>query len=86
MADEFERIKRTPFFFNEIAKEDRTNFLQMASPKALQIGEEDGRIRIDYQDPNRRASTILSDMVVLAPAMEGTRNLRQLSRRLGAMT
>lgn len=71
--------KESQAFFNRVSRENGLEFLHMNRPDSIEIHEQEGKIRIDYVDVHGHSKTIPSDMVILAPAMEGARNVRDLA-------
>ncbi len=71
--------KESQRFFGRVSGENGPEFLHMKEPDSIEIAEEDGKILIEYVDVHGRSDTVTSDMVVLAPAIEGARDARGLA-------
>ncbi|MEE9402099.1 MAG: CoB--CoM heterodisulfide reductase iron-sulfur subunit A family protein [Desulfobacteria bacterium] len=71
--------KESQSFFGRVSGENGPEFLHMKEPDSIEIAEEDGKILIEYVDVHGRSDTVTSDMVVLAPAIEGARDARGLA-------
>ena len=71
--------KESQRFFGRVSGENGPEFLHMKEPDSIEIAEEDGKILIKYVDVHGRSDTVTSDMVVLAPAIEGARDARGLA-------
>jgi len=71
--------KESQSFFGRVSGENGPEFLHMKEPYSIEIAEEDGKILIEYVDVHGRSDTVTSDMVVLAPAIEGARDARGLA-------
>jgi len=72
--------KESQGFFNKVSRENEIELLHMKDPDSIEIVEEDGKILIKYTDICGRSDTVTSDMVVLAPAIEGARDARGLAK------
>ena len=72
--------KESQGFFGRVSREYGPEFLHMKDPDSIEIGEENGKVLIDYVDVHGKSKTITADMVVLAPAIEGARDARDLAR------
>ena len=66
--------KESQSFFNRVSKENGVKFLHMKGPDSIEIVEKNEKILIKYTDVHGRSNTLISDMVVLAPAIEGARD------------
>ncbi|MCM8812323.1 MAG: CoB--CoM heterodisulfide reductase iron-sulfur subunit A family protein [Candidatus Omnitrophica bacterium] len=86
--------KKMQPFFEQLIRETNTHYLRVRNPNALQIGQTDGVLEIAGVDVEEQANcaggtlrrekrlNVRADMVVLAPAMEGSRQAEPLSRLL----
>jgi heterodisulfide reductase subunit A len=72
--------KQAQSFFNRVSGEDGLEFLHMKEPDSIEISEKNGKILIKYVDVHGRSNSVTSDMVVLAPAIEGARDARDLAQ------
>jgi heterodisulfide reductase subunit A len=72
--------KESQGFFGKVSRECAPEFLHMKDPDSIEIGEENGKVLIDYVDVHGKSKTITADMVVLAPAIEGARDAGDLAR------
>ncbi|MBW1770581.1 MAG: CoB--CoM heterodisulfide reductase iron-sulfur subunit A family protein [Deltaproteobacteria bacterium] len=71
--------KESQGFFGRVSREYGPEFLHMKDPDSIEIGEENGKILIEYVDVRGQSKTVTSDMVVLAPAIEGARDAQGLA-------
>lgn len=71
--------KESQSFFGRVSGENGPEFLHMKEPDSIEIAEEGGKILIEYVDVHGQSDTVTSDMVVLAPAIEGARDARGLA-------
>jgi len=72
--------KESQVFFNQVSRESEIEFLHMKNPDSIEIIEEDGKVLIKYTDIGGRSDKVGSDMVVLAPAIEGARDARDVAK------
>ncbi|MEW6326137.1 MAG: CoB--CoM heterodisulfide reductase iron-sulfur subunit A family protein [Thermodesulfobacteriota bacterium] len=72
--------KESQDFFNKISCESGVEILHMKHADSVQIVEEHGKISIHYVDICGRPNVVTSDMVVLAPAIEGARDAQAMAR------
>jgi heterodisulfide reductase subunit A len=72
--------KESQGFFDRVSHENGIQLLHMQHADSIQIVEEDGKIWIKYTDVCGSPQEIISDMVVLAPAMEGARGAQDLAK------
>ncbi len=71
--------KESQRFYNMVSREDGVKFLHMQMPDSIEIVQEDGQIRIKYMDVSGAPKEVTSDMVVLAQAIEGARDARDVA-------
>lgn len=71
--------KESQAFFNKVSRESEIELLHMKNPDSIEIIEEDGKMLIKYTDISGGSYKVTSDMVVLAPAIEGARDARDLA-------
>jgi heterodisulfide reductase subunit A len=67
-------------FYNRISKSEAIEFLRMRSPDSVEIAEEGEGLSIKYMDAHGKAHELSSDMVVLAPGVEGARDAPFVSK------
>jgi heterodisulfide reductase subunit A len=72
--------KEAQRFFNRVVRLPGIDLRRLQVPDALEIVAEDGKIAITYLDMGGKREKVTVDMVVLAPAMEGTRNAGEIAR------
>jgi heterodisulfide reductase subunit A len=72
--------KESQGFFNKVCRESVIELLHVKGPDSIEIVEEDGKILIKYMDIHGRSHKVTSDMVVLAPAIEGARDARLVAK------
>lgn len=72
--------KESQGFFNKISRESGIELLHMKDPDSIEIVEEDGKILIKYTNICGKSDTVISDMVILAPAIEGARDAPDLAK------
>jgi heterodisulfide reductase subunit A len=61
-------------FFRKISGEDGIELIHMKNPDSIEITQEDGKPLIKFTDIHGKSQAVASDMVVLAPAMEGAKD------------
>jgi heterodisulfide reductase subunit A len=71
--------KEAQRFFGDVSGESGPEILHMKDPGSVEIVQENSRILIEYEDVHGESKTVTSDMVVLAPAIEGTRDASDLA-------
>jgi heterodisulfide reductase subunit A len=71
--------KESQFFFNKVTRENEIELLHLKDPDSIQIVKEGGEILIKYTNIYGRSEAVTSDMVVLAPAIEGARDARDVA-------
>lgn len=71
--------KEAQRFFGDVSKENGPEFIHMKDSGSVEITQENGQILIKYADVHGEHKTLTSDMVVLAPAIEGTRDASNLA-------
>jgi heterodisulfide reductase subunit A len=69
-------------FFGDVSGDSGPERFHMKAAGSVEIVQEDGRILIKYEDVNGESKSVTSDMVVLAPAIEGTRDASDLAEVL----
>jgi heterodisulfide reductase subunit A len=69
-------------FLGEVSGENGPEFFHMKDPSSVEILQQNGQILMKYADVNGESKTVTSDMVVLAPAIEGTRDAPDLAEVL----
>jgi len=72
--------KESQGIFNKVSRENEIKLIHMKDPDSIKIVEEDGKILIKYTDICGKSDTVISDMVVLASAIEGARDARDVAR------
>ncbi|MFH1672802.1 MAG: CoB--CoM heterodisulfide reductase iron-sulfur subunit A family protein [Pseudomonadota bacterium] len=72
--------KESQGFFDKISRESGIELLHMKDPDSIELVEEDGKILIKYTNICGKSDTVTSDMVILAPAIEGSRDSRDLAK------
>lgn len=72
--------KESQGFFNKTSRESRIELLHMKDPDSIEIVEEDGKILIKYTNICGKSDTVISDMVILASAIEGARDAPDLAK------
>jgi heterodisulfide reductase subunit A len=72
--------KESQSFLNKLSEEHVVEFLHMKDPDSIEIVGENDNILINYTDVHGENKTITSDMVVLAPAIEGARDARNVAK------
>lgn len=72
--------KEAQRFFNRVVRLPGIELRRLQVPDALEIVVEDDKIAVTYLDIGGRWDKVVVDMVVLAPAMEGTRNAGEIAR------
>lgn len=72
--------KESQGFFNKTSRESGIELLHMKDPDSIEIVEEDGKILIKYTNICGKSDTVISDMVILAPAIEGARDAPDLAK------
>lgn len=72
--------KEAQGFFNKISREANIQFMHMKHPDSIEITQENGKTLIRFTDIHGRSHGVASDMVVLAPAMEGARDAGTLAK------
>ncbi len=70
-------------FFDKIARQGNIEFVHMRNPGSIRIIREDGKIFVQYVDVHGRSSMTSPDMVVLAPAIEGTKGAGDVAEIFG---
>jgi heterodisulfide reductase subunit A len=71
--------KEAQRFFDRVSENNGLEFLHMRAPDGVEIAEENGKIRIRYEDVQGESNTVTCDMVVLAPALEGAKDAAGLA-------
>lgn len=66
--------KQAQGFFNKISQEGNIDWMHMKDPDSIEITQADGKTLIRFTGVNGSPREVTSDMVVLAPAMEGARD------------
>ncbi|UCB47600.1 MAG: CoB--CoM heterodisulfide reductase iron-sulfur subunit A family protein [Deltaproteobacteria bacterium] len=72
--------KESQSFYNMVSKSEAVEFHRMRGPDSVEITEEGEGLSIKYTDVHGNAHALTSDMVVLAPAVEGARDAPFLAR------
>ncbi len=72
--------KEAQGFFNKISREANIQFMHMKHPDSIEITQENGKTLIRFTDIQGRSHGVASDMVVLAPAMEGARDAGTMAK------
>lgn len=72
--------KESQGFFNKTSRESGIELLHMKDPDSIEIVEEDGKILIKYTNICGKSDTVISDMVILATAIEGARDAPDLAK------
>ncbi|MBE9581724.1 MAG: CoB--CoM heterodisulfide reductase iron-sulfur subunit A family protein [Proteobacteria bacterium] len=72
--------KEAQGFFNKISLEANIQLMHMKHPDSIDITQENGKTLIRFTDIHGRSHGVASDMVVLAPAMEGARDAGTLAK------
>jgi len=67
-------------FFNKISREANIELMHMRDPDSIEITQEAETTMIRFTDIQGRSHGVVSDMVVLAPAMEGARDAGTLAK------
>ncbi len=75
--------KEAQRFFGNVSGENGPEFFHMKDSSSTEIVQENGRILIKYVDVHGESKTVTSDMVVLGPAVEGTREAPALAEIFG---
>jgi heterodisulfide reductase subunit A len=71
--------KEAQRFFANVSGENGPELFHMQDSGSIEISQENGRILIKYTDVDGGSKTVTSDMVVLAPAIEGTKDASDLA-------
>jgi heterodisulfide reductase subunit A len=66
-------------FLNRISEQAHVETIQMKGPDSIEITQDEDQIRIRYTDVLGKEGGLYCDMVVLAPAIEGARQARDLA-------
>jgi len=74
--------KEAQTFLNKLVEEKVIEFLRMKNPGSIDIVGKKRQISIKYTDVGGKSKTVKSDMVVLAPAIEGSRDAQTLAEVL----
>jgi len=72
--------KESQRFYNMVSQSEAVEFRRMSGPDAIEIVEEGEGLSIRYIDEHGNASEVSSDLVVLAPAVEGARDAPLVAR------
>jgi heterodisulfide reductase subunit A len=67
-------------FFNRISREPNIKFVRVNEPDSIEITQDSGQALIRYNDVLGESQVMISDMVVLAPAMEGATDAQDVSK------
>jgi heterodisulfide reductase subunit A len=67
-------------FFNKIVRDVNIQLMHMKDPDSIEITQEDEKTVIRFMDLQGKSRAVVSDMVVLAPAMEGARDAGTLAK------
>jgi heterodisulfide reductase subunit A len=67
-------------FFNKLAKHDGIEFVRMKSPDSIEVNYKNGKILIKYDDVKGKPKNVTSDMVILAPSLQGARGSQDVAR------
>jgi heterodisulfide reductase subunit A len=71
--------KEAQKFFDKLTEEKGIKFLHMKNPDSITISGKNGKILIKYLDISGKFRKVTSDMVVLAPAVEGARDAQDVA-------
>jgi heterodisulfide reductase subunit A len=74
--------KEAQRFFEDVSGENGLELFHMKASGSVEISQENGRILIKYADVDGGSRTVTSDMVVLAPAIEGAKDAADLAEIL----
>jgi heterodisulfide reductase subunit A len=74
--------KETQQFYYKFIKGQEIQFLRMKDPDSIKVVKEDGMISIAYTDEKGESRKMTSDMVILAPAIQGAKESEDLARIL----
>ncbi len=72
--------KEAQGFFNKISQEANVQLMHMKDPDSIEIMQEDEKTVIRFTDLQGKSQAVVSDMVILAPAMEGARDAGTLAK------
>jgi heterodisulfide reductase subunit A len=71
--------KEAQGFFNKIRRDADIQFIHLQDPDSIEIAQERENTVIRFTDVQGKSEAVVSDMVVLAPAMEGARDAGALA-------
>jgi heterodisulfide reductase subunit A len=74
--------RRSQQLCHDIISGREAQSIRIKRPEAIRITSENDRIRIDYDNPQGESRALMTDMVVLAPAMEGAGDASRLGEIL----
>lgn len=69
--------------FNEEVKAESSNFIYQANRDKMEISEENGKLKVMYQNNNDKEASIEVDMVILANAIKPAEGAHALNKILG---
>jgi heterodisulfide reductase subunit A len=72
--------KASQGFFNNLSKEKEVDFLRVKGSDSVKVDRKNGEISIEYIDIQGKTEEISTDMVILTPAIEGSKEAENLAR------